>query len=95
MAERDGEGGAEGLAFCQFLEKNSIFKPLRHGTVGVVDAKSQHQYVFDIDTQKGSLKPLNEAQIWNLDRSAENPALAEQLRATIASRFPEIVREGT
>ncbi len=93
--KRDGEGGAEGQAFCQFLEKNSIFKPLRHGTVGVVDAKSQHQYVFDIDTQKGSLKPLNEAQIWNLDRSAENPALAEQLRATIASRFPEIVREGT
>ena len=92
---RDGQGEDEGHAFCQYFEKNSVFKPLRHGTVGVIDGKSQYQYVLDLDTQKGSLSPLNEAQIWNLDRSAENPALAEQLRATIASRFPEMVRERT
>ena len=89
------QGEGEGLAFCQFLEKNSVFKPLRHGTVGVIDGKSQHQYVLDLDTQKGALKPLKEAQIWNLDRSAENPALAEQLRAAIYSRFPELVQEPT
>ncbi len=90
---RDGQGEGEGVAFSQFLEKNSVFKSVRHGTVGVIDGKSQHQYVLDIDTQKGSLKPLNEAQIWNLDRSGENPALAEQLRATIATRFPDMVRK--
>jgi arylsulfatase A-like enzyme len=91
--DRDGEGESEGVAFCQYLETNSVFKPLRHGTVGVIDGKSQHQYVLNIDTQQGSLKPLNDAQIWNLDRSAENPGLAEQLRATIAARFPEVVRK--
>ena len=90
---RDGQGEGEGLAFCQYLEKNSVFKPVHHGTVGVIDGKSQYQYVLDIDTQKGSLRPLREAQIWNLDRSAESPALAEQLRATIAARFPELVQK--
>ncbi len=81
------------MAFCQYFEKNSVFKPLHHGTVGVIDGKSQYQYVWDIDAQKGSLKPLNEAQIWNLDRSAENPALAERLRAAIIARFPELVQK--
>lgn len=90
---RDGQGAGEGLAFSQFLEKNSVFKPLHHGTVGVIDGKSQYQYVWNIDTQKGALKPLNEAQTWNLDRSAENPELAGQLRATIASRFPGLVQK--
>ena len=90
---RDGEG--EGQAFCQYFEKNSVFKPIQHGTVGVIDGKSKHQYVLNIDTQKGSLKPLHEAQIWNLDRSAKNPALAEQLRAAIYSRFPDLAQKPT
>lgn len=90
---RDGQGGGLGQAFCQFLERNSVFKPLRHGTVGLIDGKSQHQYVLHLDTQKGWLRPLNEAQIWNLDRSAENPALAEQLRAAIYLKFPELRQE--
>ena len=34
---RDGQGEGEGLAFCQYLERNSVFKPLRRGTVGVID----------------------------------------------------------
>jgi arylsulfatase A-like enzyme len=89
----DAQGEGEGQAFCQFLEKNSVFKPLHHGTVGVIDGKSSHQYVLDLDTQKGSLRPLDQAQIWNLDRSAENPALAEQLRAAIFARFPELVQK--
>ena len=89
----DAQGEGEGQAFCQYLEKNSVFKPLHHGTVGVIDGKSSHQYVLDLDTQKGSLRPLDEAQIWNLDRSAENPALAEQLRAAIYARFPELVQK--
>src|SRR5206468_652130 len=88
--ERSGPGTGEGLAFTQYLERNSIFKPLHHGTVGVIDG--QYQYVLDLDTQKGWLRPLNEAQFWNLDRSAENPARAEALRAAIYSRFPNLPR---
>jgi arylsulfatase A-like enzyme len=91
----DAQGEGEGQAFCQYLEKNSVFKPLHHGTVGVIDGKSSYQYVLDLDTQKGSLRPLDQAQIWNLDRSAENPALAEQLRAAIYARFPELVQKPT
>jgi arylsulfatase A-like enzyme len=87
---RDGQGDGEGLAFCQYLERNSIFRPLRHGTVGVIDGRSKYQYVLDLDTRKGTLRPLKEAHIWNLDRTAENPALAEALRAAIYSRFPEL-----
>ena len=93
--DRDSQGEGEGLAFCQYLERNSVFKRPRFGTVGVIDGRSRYQYVLDLDTQKGSLKPLDEAQIWNLDRSAENPALAEQLRAAIYSRFPELVQKPT
>ncbi len=81
----------KGLAFTQYLEKNSVFRLLRHGTVGVID--DEFQYVLDFDTQKGMLRPLNEAQIWDLDRSAENPAKAEQLRTAIYARFPELRRE--
>ena len=85
-----GDGGqGEGLAFSQYFEKNSIFKPLRHGTVGVIDG--QYQYVFYLDSQKGELRPLNEAQIWNLDRSAEFPAQTAALRAALHSRFPDLV----
>ncbi len=86
---RDGEGEGEGLAFTQYLEKNSIFKPLRHGSVGVIDGL--YEYVFYLETQKGELRPLNEAQIWDLDRSAEHPARAEALHAAIHSRFPDFV----
>jgi len=77
------------LAFCQGLERNSVFKPLRHGSVGLIDG--QYQYVYYLDTNKGELRPLNEAQIWNPDRTAENPARAEALRAALHARFPEMV----
>jgi len=90
---RDGQGAAEGIAFTQYLERNSIFKPLHHGTVGVIDG--EYQYVLDLETHKGWLRPLNEAQFWNLDRTAENPARAEALRAAIYSRFPNLPRKTT
>jgi arylsulfatase A-like enzyme len=93
---RDGKGGGgEGMAFTQFLEMNSVFKPLHHGTLGVIDGRSQYQYVLDLDTQKGALRPLNQAHIWNLDRTADNPALAEALRAAVYSRFPDLVQNPT
>ena len=57
-------------------------------TIGIIDG--HYQYVLDLDAKKGTLRPLNEAQIWNLDRSAENPAKAQELLATIHSRFPEL-----
>ena len=55
----------------------------------------RYQYVLDLDTQKGVLRPLNEAQIWNLDRSDEYPGRAAALRAAILSRFPELVQKAT
>jgi arylsulfatase A-like enzyme len=88
---RNNEGEGQGLAFTQYLETNSIFQPVRHGTVGVIDGR--HQYVLDLDTGKGILRGLAEAQSWDLDRSAENPALAQTLREAIYSRFPELPRK--
>jgi arylsulfatase A-like enzyme len=90
---RDNEGEGQGIAFTQYLERNSIFKPLRHGTVGVIDGR--HQYVLDLDTGKGILRGLSEAQSWDLDRSAENPALAQTLRDAIYARFPDLPRQST
>jgi len=86
----DSHGQGEALAFTQYLERNSIFKPLRHGTIGVIDG--EYQYVVYLDTQKGELRPLNEAQVWNLDRTAENPERAKRLRQAIRSRFPGLVQ---
>jgi len=85
----DTKPQGKGLAFTQYLEKNSLFRPLHHGTLGVID--DRYEYVFYLDTEKGELRPLNEAQAWNVDRSAEEPARAEALRAALHARFPEIV----
>jgi hypothetical protein len=87
---RDGQADGEGLAFNQYFETNSVFKPLRDGSVGVIDG--QYQYVVYLDSQKGVLGQLNEAQIWNLDRSAENSAKAQALRAAIHARFLRIIQ---
>jgi arylsulfatase A-like enzyme len=87
----DGEGEGEGLAFTQYFERNSVFAPLRTGSVGVIDGR--HQYVLYLSTQRGMFRPLNEAQNRDLDRSQENPALVEALRAAIYARFPDLPRE--
>jgi arylsulfatase A-like enzyme len=87
---RDGQGEGEGLAFTQYFERNSVFKPLHHGSVGVIDG--EYQYVVYLDTQKGALRPLSQAQIWNLDCSAEHPERAKGLRTAIDSRFPDLVQ---
>jgi arylsulfatase A-like enzyme len=88
-----GQSDGEGLAFCQYLENNSIFKPVVHGTVGVIDG--QYQYVIILNSQQGVLRPLQEAQFWNIDRSSENPERAQALRAAIYARFPELVKKST
>lgn len=50
LLTRDGQGTGEGLAFTQYFERNSVFKPLPHGSVGVIDG--EYQYVVYLDTQK-------------------------------------------
>ena len=87
----DDANGAKGLAFSQYFEKNSIFQPLRHGTVGVTDG--EYQFVYDLESRKGRLRPLNQAEIWNLDRSAQDPVRAQTMLTAIFSRFPELKRE--
>jgi arylsulfatase A-like enzyme len=87
---RDNQGADQGLAFTQYLETDSIFRPVRNGTVGVIDGR--HQYVLDLATGKGILRGLDEAQMKDLDRSAQNPALAQTLRDTIYARFPDLPR---
>jgi hypothetical protein len=84
----DEKAAAKGLAFSQYFEKNSIFKPLTHGAVGVVDG--QYQYVFDLDAQNGKLRSMKEAHQVKFDQSAENPAKAKELLTAIYSQFPEI-----
>ena len=85
-----GDVGARSLnlAFTQYLAGNSVFAPLRHGTVGVIDG--QHQYVLDISTGKGKLRRLAEAHLPSIDRSSEEPELALALRRIILKRFPTI-----
>ncbi|HWD00070.1 MAG TPA: sulfatase [Candidatus Sulfopaludibacter sp.] len=86
--DRTGEG--EGLAFNQYLEINSIFKPPQHGSASVIDG--QYQYVVVLASQNGGLRPMGEAQIWNVDRTSEYPEKAKALREALALRFPDIVR---
>jgi arylsulfatase A-like enzyme len=81
----------QGLAFTEYLERNSVFKPLRRGTVGVIDG--QYQYVYYLETQKGVLRPLDQAQSWNVDVTSQNPSRAQALRSALHSRFPNVVPE--
>jgi arylsulfatase A-like enzyme len=85
-------GTGEGLAFTQHFANNALSKPLRTGTVGVID--SHNQYVVDLATGKGNFRSLSEAHIWDRDHSAENPAAVDAMRAALYSRFPDIFRRG-
>jgi len=87
--ESSGQGSEEGVAFCQYFEKNSVYKPLQEGSVGVIEG--DYQYVHLLSLKKSELRPLNEAQNWNLDRSAEYPEKAEVLRQRIRDRFPGMI----
>ena len=80
---------ASGMAFCQYLERNSIFKPLRKGTLGVIDG--EYQYVVYLDNQNGDLRPLPQAQYWNINQGDQNPGKAASLRAAIQAQFPDLV----
>jgi arylsulfatase A-like enzyme len=85
-----GESGTqEPLAFTQYFEPNSAFKPIEHGTVGVLDA--QHQYVFSMDTKVGALYNVEEAHEQTIDRSLSEPQRAIDLREDIRRRFPHLL----
>jgi hypothetical protein len=66
-----------------------VYRPLRDGTVGVIEG--DYQYVHHLNKNKFELRPLNAAQNWNLDRSAEYPQKAEALRQRIRDRFPGMI----
>ena len=89
--DRQDSATARGLAFTEYLERNSVFKPLHRGTIGVIDG--EYQYVYYLDTHKGALRPLKEAETWDLDVSSQNPSRAEALRSALHSKFPSIVPE--
>ena len=88
---REDAGLGECMAFTQHLAGDSIFKPLKNGTVGVVEGS--HQYVLDLATGKAILRGLADPQSWDHDRSPEDPALAKRLREAIYSRFPDLPRK--
>jgi arylsulfatase A-like enzyme len=79
-----------GMAFCQYFERNSVFKPLQHGTVGVIDG--EYQYVYYLENQLGVLRPLAKAQYWDLDWSGTFPEHAKVLREALRARFPDLVQ---
>jgi arylsulfatase A-like enzyme len=79
-----------GLAFNEFLETDSVFFPVRSGTAGVTDGV--HQYVVDLGTGDATLRNIAEPLVWNIDRSAEEPEVARELRDELYSRFPDLPR---
>ena len=58
--------------------------------MGVIDG--EYQYVVYLDNQKGILRPLAEAQYWNLHRTAAYPERAKVLREALRKRFPNLVQ---
>jgi arylsulfatase A-like enzyme len=89
--DSDRDDGSMGVAFTQFIdESNSVFSPVRSGTVGAI--ADGHQYVLNIGSGNGALYRLAEANLQDNDISRMNPELAASMRALILSRFPEILR---
>ena len=80
--------GEPPLAYTQYLEPNSIFEPVRRGTVGVIDGSNQ--YVLSLERKTGALFDLAEADRQERDRSASEPALAARLHGEIERKFPRL-----
>jgi arylsulfatase A-like enzyme len=92
-AQMCAEDTAQGRAFTQCLDSNSVFKPIERGTVGVVDG--QNQYVVDLETKTGALYDLNEAHEQKSDRSLAEPNIVADLRGDLARRFPDLLGDIT
>jgi arylsulfatase A-like enzyme len=87
---RNNEGQGEGMAFTQHLAGNSVFAPLKNGTVGVIEGR--YQYVLNLATDKTVLRDLTDPLPWDRDRSVDDPILAKRLLDAIYSRFPDLRR---
>ena len=77
-----------GHAFSQFLVPNSSFKPVTHGSIGVIDG--QHQYVYNLDRDAGALFDLAEAHEQKQELSATQPELTRSLHERLRARFPKV-----
>ena len=88
--DRDDDSGPRRYAFSQYLETDSIFKPLTNGTVSVISGGQQ--YMLDVASGKGVLRSVAEAHDPHTDHARENPELAETMRLAIYARFPELPR---
>jgi len=75
-----------GLAFHEFLETDSVFFPVRSGSAGVTGGVQQ--YVLDLGSGEATLRNIAEPLVWNIDRSAEEPEVARELRDELYSAFP-------
>ena len=87
--DRNDEGKGNGLAFTQFFDRNSTFKPITVGSVGAIDSK--FECVVYVNDQRCQLRPLEHAESWELDRSTEFPAQTAYLRQALHTRFPNLV----
>ncbi len=85
----EGESGAAGgHAFSQFLVPNSSFKPVSHGSIGVIDG--QHQYVYNFDRRAGALFDLAEAHEQKHELAAQQPELTRGLHERLLAQFPNV-----
>ncbi len=78
------------LAFTQYFETSSAFKPVEQGTVGVIDGR--HQYVYNLASKTGSLYDLKESDEQKIDLALTEPKLAATLQDNIVRRFPNLFR---
>lgn len=78
-----------GLAFTEYLETDSIFRPLTSGTAGVTDGI--HQYVYNLATHKGALRDATDPRLWYVDHSSEDPEDAQRLSEALKGRFPQLI----
>jgi len=84
------EPARQRVAFTQYLETSSVFEPVHRGTVGVINGT--HQYVIDLESGKGALYELADANVQDNDLASKEPGIAAAMRELILARFPELRR---
>ncbi len=88
VPNEDESAARGGHAFSQFLVSNSSFKPVTHGSIGVIDGR--HQYVYNFDRRAGALFDLAEAHEQKHERSALEPELTRSLHERLLAQFPNV-----
>lgn len=82
------ENGVKGHAFTQYFERNSAFRSITNGTIGIIDG--QHQYIVDVETGGKQLYALSDAHLHSENLAASQPYIAQALHERIRSQFPNI-----